>query len=73
MHQGTFTFFLLLAGQYTSVPGSCNFEIQGQDWTTVCGYTQDSGDEFDWHVSNGAVIQGEGPGKGHTPGNKPFL
>ncbi|XP_054848150.1 MAM and LDL-receptor class A domain-containing protein 1 isoform X2 [Eublepharis macularius] len=54
--------------QYTSVTGSCNFEMQGQDWTTVCQYTQDSGDEFDWHVSNRAVIEG-GPSKGHTPGN----
>ncbi|XP_077160334.1 MAM and LDL-receptor class A domain-containing protein 1 [Paroedura picta] len=55
--------------QYTSVPGSCNFEMQGQDWATTCGYTQDSDDDFDWHVSNKTVTQGEGPSKGHTPGN----
>ncbi|XP_044280965.1 MAM and LDL-receptor class A domain-containing protein 1 [Varanus komodoensis] len=55
--------------QYTSVPGSCNFETQGQDWTTACKFTQDPGDEFDWLIGNRAVIEQGGPAKDHTPGN----
>ncbi|KAF7245860.1 MAM and LDL-receptor class A domain-containing protein 1 [Varanus komodoensis] len=57
----------MLAGQYTSVPGSCNFETQGQDWTTACKFTQDPGDEFDWLIGNRAVIEQGGPAKDHTP------
>ncbi|XP_053122508.1 MAM and LDL-receptor class A domain-containing protein 1 isoform X3 [Hemicordylus capensis] len=55
--------------QYTTIPGSCNFETQGQDWTAVCGLTQDSDDEFDWRIGNRAVIEQGGPDSDHTPGN----
>ncbi|KAJ7322263.1 hypothetical protein JRQ81_018550, partial [Phrynocephalus forsythii] len=55
--------------QYTSVRGSCNFETQGQDWTTACGFTQDPGDELDWHIGNRTVIEQEDLSRDHTPGN----
>ncbi|XP_013804776.1 MAM and LDL-receptor class A domain-containing protein 1 [Apteryx mantelli] len=51
---------------YTSIPGSCNFE--SQEWTTVCGLTQDSSDDFDWNISNSAVTGQTGPHADHTPG-----
>ncbi|XP_023775965.1 MAM and LDL-receptor class A domain-containing protein 1 [Cyanistes caeruleus] len=53
---------------YTSIPGSCNFETQDQEWTTVCGLTQDTTDDFDWKISNSAVTGQTGPHTDHTPG-----
>ncbi|XP_027656679.2 MAM and LDL-receptor class A domain-containing protein 1 [Falco cherrug] len=53
---------------YTSIPGSCNFETQHQEWTTVCGLTQDPSDDFDWNISNSAVMGQTGPDTDHTPG-----
>uniref|UniRef100_A0A8C3QSZ7 MAM and LDL receptor class A domain containing 1 n=1 Tax=Cyanoderma ruficeps TaxID=181631 RepID=A0A8C3QSZ7_9PASS len=53
---------------YTSVPGSCNFETGDQEWTTVCGLTQDTTDDFDWNISNSAVTGQTGPHTDHTPG-----
>uniref|UniRef100_A0A8C3PNX2 MAM and LDL receptor class A domain containing 1 n=1 Tax=Calidris pygmaea TaxID=425635 RepID=A0A8C3PNX2_9CHAR len=53
---------------YTSIPGSCNFETQNQEWTTVCGLTQDPSDDFDWDISNSAVTGQMGPDTDHTPG-----
>ncbi|NXG14007.1 MALR1 protein, partial [Grallaria varia] len=53
---------------YTSIPGSCNFETQDQKWTTVCGLTQDPTDDFDWNISNSAVMGQMGPHTDHTPG-----
>ncbi|NWH25191.1 MALR1 protein, partial [Grus americana] len=53
---------------YTNIPGSCNFETQDQEWTTVCGLTQDPSDDFDWNISNSAVTEQTGPGTDHTPG-----
>lgn len=53
---------------YTSIPGSCNFETQDQEWTTVCGLIQDSMDDFDWNVSKGGVSGQTGPDTDHTPG-----
>ncbi|XP_062423588.1 MAM and LDL-receptor class A domain-containing protein 1 [Rhea pennata] len=52
-------------GYYTSIPGSCNFE--SQEWTTACGLTQDSSDDFDWNI-NSAVTGQTGPDADHTPG-----
>uniref|UniRef100_A0A7M4FXD0 MAM and LDL receptor class A domain containing 1 n=1 Tax=Crocodylus porosus TaxID=8502 RepID=A0A7M4FXD0_CROPO len=54
---------------YTSIPGSCNFETQGQEWTVMCGFTQDAGDAFDWSIGNSSVTKQNGPGADHTPGN----
>ncbi|NXE48038.1 MALR1 protein, partial [Casuarius casuarius] len=51
---------------YTSIPGSCNFE--SQEWTTVCGLTQDSSDDFDWNINNSTVTGQTGPDADHTPG-----
>lgn len=62
---------LLLAvfsGYYTSIPGSCNFETQDQEWTTVCGLTQDPNDDFDWNISNSVVPGQMDPDADHTPG-----
>ncbi|NXS41871.1 MALR1 protein, partial [Balaeniceps rex] len=53
---------------YTSIPGSCNLETQDQEWTTVCGLTQDPSDDFDWNISNSAVTGQTGPDTDHTPG-----
>nr|XP_009936237.1 PREDICTED: MAM and LDL-receptor class A domain-containing protein 1 [Opisthocomus hoazin] len=53
---------------YTSIPGSCNFETEDQEWTTVCGLTQDPSDDFDWNISNSAVRGQTGPDTDHTPG-----
>uniref|UniRef100_A0A672TQ22 MAM and LDL receptor class A domain containing 1 n=1 Tax=Strigops habroptila TaxID=2489341 RepID=A0A672TQ22_STRHB len=53
---------------YTSIPGSCNFETQDQEWTTACGLTQDPSDDFDWNISNSAVMGQTGPDIDHTPG-----
>ncbi|XP_010214254.1 PREDICTED: MAM and LDL-receptor class A domain-containing protein 1 [Tinamus guttatus] len=53
-------------GYYTSIPGSCSFE--SQEWTTVCGLTQDSSDDFDWNINNNAVTGQTGPDADHTPG-----
>nr|AGN95663.1 Diet1 [Gallus gallus] len=53
---------------YTSIPGSCNFETQEQEWTTICGLMQDTGDDFDWNVSNGSVTEQMSPDTDHTPG-----
>ncbi|NXU96766.1 MALR1 protein, partial [Cettia cetti] len=53
---------------YTSIPGSCNFETQDQEWTTVCGLTQDTTDDFDWNISNSAVTGQTDPPTDHTPG-----
>ncbi|XP_066483744.1 MAM and LDL-receptor class A domain-containing protein 1 [Tiliqua scincoides] len=55
--------------RYATIPGSCNFETPGQNWTAECGLTQDSNDEFDWQMSTGAVIKQGGPAEDHTPGN----
>ncbi|KFO63423.1 MAM and LDL-receptor class A domain-containing protein C10orf112, partial [Corvus brachyrhynchos] len=51
---------------YTNIPGSCNFEIQDQEWTTVCGLIQDTTDDFDWSISNSAAQTS--PHTDHTPG-----
>ncbi|XP_061208193.1 MAM and LDL-receptor class A domain-containing protein 1 [Neopsephotus bourkii] len=53
---------------YTSIPGSCNFETQDQEWTTACGLTQDPRDDFDWNISNSAIMGQTGPDTDHTPG-----
>uniref|UniRef100_A0A663LWY4 MAM and LDL receptor class A domain containing 1 n=1 Tax=Athene cunicularia TaxID=194338 RepID=A0A663LWY4_ATHCN len=53
---------------YTSIPGSCNFETQDQEWTSVCGLTQDLSDDFDWNISNGAETGQMDPDTDHTPG-----
>uniref|UniRef100_A0A8C3C7D9 MAM and LDL receptor class A domain containing 1 n=1 Tax=Cairina moschata TaxID=8855 RepID=A0A8C3C7D9_CAIMO len=53
---------------YTSIPGSCNFETQEQEWTNVCGLIQDSRDDFDWNVSKGDDFGHTGPDTDHTPG-----
>ncbi|NWV69995.1 MALR1 protein, partial [Malurus elegans] len=50
-----------------NIPGSCNFEAQDQEWTTVCGLTQDSADNFDWNFSNSAAKGQTGPDTDHTP------
>ncbi|XP_078234386.1 MAM and LDL-receptor class A domain-containing protein 1 [Pogona vitticeps] len=55
--------------QYTTVPGSCNFETQGHDWTTLCGFTQDPRADLDWHIGNSTVIEQEDLTRDHTPGN----
>uniref|UniRef100_A0A8C8RM21 MAM and LDL receptor class A domain containing 1 n=1 Tax=Pelusios castaneus TaxID=367368 RepID=A0A8C8RM21_9SAUR len=55
--------------QYTSIPGSCNFETQVQDWIITCGLDQDSGDDFDWCIGNRIVRGQSGPEEDHTPGN----
>ncbi|XP_054245935.1 LOW QUALITY PROTEIN: MAM and LDL-receptor class A domain-containing protein 1 [Indicator indicator] len=53
---------------YTSIPGSCNFETQDQEWTSACGLTQDPTDDFDWNIINSAVTGQVGPDTDHTPG-----
>ncbi|XP_063269590.1 MAM and LDL-receptor class A domain-containing protein 1 [Prinia subflava] len=53
---------------YTSIAGSCNFETQDQEWTTVCGLTQDTTDDFDWNISNSAATRQADPQTDHTPG-----
>ncbi|OPJ81745.1 MAM and LDL-receptor class A domain-containing protein 1 [Patagioenas fasciata monilis] len=53
---------------YTSIPGSCNFETQDQEWTTACGLTQDPNDDFDWNISNSVVTGQMDPNADHTPG-----
>ncbi|XP_032545476.1 MAM and LDL-receptor class A domain-containing protein 1 [Chiroxiphia lanceolata] len=53
---------------YTNIPGSCNFETQDQEWTSACGLTQDPNDDFDWNISNSAVMGQMGPHTDHTPG-----
>ncbi|XP_066047695.1 MAM and LDL-receptor class A domain-containing protein 1 [Chamaea fasciata] len=53
---------------YTSIPGSCNFETRDQEWTTACGLTQDTSDDFDWNISNSAVAGQTEPHTDHTPG-----
>ncbi|XP_027514472.1 MAM and LDL-receptor class A domain-containing protein 1 [Corapipo altera] len=53
---------------YTNIPGSCNFETQDQEWTSVCGLTQDPNDDFDWNISKSAVMGQMGPHTDHTPG-----
>ncbi|XP_032927197.1 MAM and LDL-receptor class A domain-containing protein 1 [Catharus ustulatus] len=53
---------------YTNIPGSCNFETQDQEWTTACGLTQDTTDDFDWNISNSAVTGQADPDTDHTPG-----
>ncbi|XP_060136788.1 MAM and LDL-receptor class A domain-containing protein 1 isoform X6 [Zootoca vivipara] len=55
--------------QYTTVPGSCNFETQGHDWTAVCGFTQGPRDEFDWDIHSKTVTEPGDLPKDHTPGN----
>uniref|UniRef100_A0A6P8Q1I7 MAM and LDL-receptor class A domain-containing protein 1 n=1 Tax=Geotrypetes seraphini TaxID=260995 RepID=A0A6P8Q1I7_GEOSA len=55
--------------QYTDVTGSCNFEIPGQNWTSGCGLTQDSGDSFDWTIGSNVVIGQNESITDHTPGN----
>ena len=65
--------FLTLTGQYTTVPGSCNFETQGHDWTTLCGFTQDPRADLDWHIGNSTVIEQEDLTRDHTPGNVSFF
>ncbi|KAF4800644.1 MAM and LDL receptor class A domain containing 1 [Turdus rufiventris] len=53
---------------YTNIPGSCNFETQDQEWTTACGLTQDTADDFDWNISNSAATGQADPDTDHTPG-----
>lgn len=59
---------VIFSGYYTSIPGSCNFETQEQEWTTICGLIQDSRDDFDWNVSKGGDFGQTGPDTDHTPG-----
>ncbi|NWI38650.1 MALR1 protein, partial [Picathartes gymnocephalus] len=56
---------------YTSIPGSCNLETQEQEWTTVCGLTQDTTDDFDWNISNSAITGQTDPPTDHTPSKGP--
>lgn len=65
--------FIAFSGQYTSIPGSCNFETGDQDWTIACGLTRDSVSDFDWSIGNRAVTGQSGPDDDHTPGNIKFL
>ncbi|EMP36996.1 hypothetical protein UY3_05797 [Chelonia mydas] len=61
--------FIAFSGQYTSIPGSCNFETGDQDWTIACGLTRDSVSDFDWSIGNRAVTGQSGPDDDHTPGS----
>lgn len=58
----------VFSGYYTSIPGSCNFETQDQEWTTACGLTQDPNDDFDWNISNSVVPGQMDLDADHTPG-----
>nr|XP_016850155.1 PREDICTED: MAM and LDL-receptor class A domain-containing protein 1 [Anolis carolinensis] len=55
--------------QYTTVPGSCNFETQGQEWSSVCGLRQDLEDDFDWNIGSKIAIEYGDLIQDHTPGN----
>ncbi|NXI46323.1 MALR1 protein, partial [Galbula dea] len=53
---------------YISIPGSCDFETQDEEWTTACGLTQDPAGDFHWSISSSAVTGQRGPDTDHTPG-----
>ncbi|NXX43236.1 MALR1 protein, partial [Tricholaema leucomelas] len=53
---------------YTSIPGSCNFETQDEEWTSACGLTQDPTDDFDWNLISSAATGQVAPDTDHTPG-----
>ncbi|NP_001297043.1 MAM and LDL-receptor class A domain-containing protein 1 precursor [Xenopus tropicalis] len=57
--------------EYTSVPGSCNFEYTEDNNPLECGLTQDQDDDFDWSRGDRGMI---GLNTDHTPGSgKHFL
>ncbi|XP_074051330.1 MAM and LDL-receptor class A domain-containing protein 1 [Macrotis lagotis] len=55
--------------QYTSIPGSCNFENSPYNWTSVCHLTQDTEDNLDWSIGKRIPSQRESHDSDHTPGN----
>ncbi|XP_058153872.1 MAM and LDL-receptor class A domain-containing protein 1 isoform X2 [Dasypus novemcinctus] len=58
-----------LCGQYTSTPGSCNFETTSGPWTTACGLTQDPQGDLDWAIGSRTTAAVGSPDSDHTPGS----
>lgn len=62
-HQGSLLYFVYLNFFITD---DCDFESK-----TICGYTQDNTDNFDWTRSFGGTASvGTGPANDHTYGTK---
>ncbi|XP_044534861.1 LOW QUALITY PROTEIN: MAM and LDL-receptor class A domain-containing protein 1 [Gracilinanus agilis] len=59
--------------QYTSIPGSCNFENAPHNWTSACHLTQDTQDNLDWNVGNRIAAERESLDSDHTPGNGQYF
>lgn len=55
-------------GYYVSTAGSCNFETASEDWTVVCGLTQDPEDDLDWAIGSIIPTEALNPDSDHTPG-----
>uniref|UniRef100_A0A8C5VYQ1 MAM and LDL-receptor class A domain-containing protein 1 n=1 Tax=Microcebus murinus TaxID=30608 RepID=A0A8C5VYQ1_MICMU len=61
-------------GQYTSIPGSCNFETSLGNWTTDCSLVQDSEGDWDWTIGTRIPAESLISDSDHTPGSgKQFL
>ncbi|CAL1597133.1 unnamed protein product [Knipowitschia caucasica] len=51
-----------------TLPGSCNFNMESSQWEERCQLSQDTGDDFDWAISQQSLTPGTGPPADHSPG-----
>ncbi|KAM9332638.1 MAM and LDL-receptor class A domain-containing protein 1 [Pholidichthys leucotaenia] len=50
-------------------PGTCNFNMEEDQWEERCQLSQDTEDDFDWRISHRTEIPGDGPHTDHSPGD----
>ncbi|XP_071341063.1 MAM and LDL-receptor class A domain-containing protein 1 isoform X4 [Trachinotus anak] len=50
------------------LPGTCNFNMDENQWEETCQLSQDPDDDFDWRISHQTETPGAGPPTDHSPG-----
>lgn len=54
--------------RFFSLPGSCDFNLAEEQWEESCQLAQNSGDDFDWRMSQRSAPPPLGPYVDHSPG-----
>ncbi|KAM7390330.1 hypothetical protein PAMA_008482 [Pampus argenteus] len=50
------------------LPGSCNFNMEEDQWEESCKLYQELDDDFDWRIGHWSETPGAGPHTDHSPG-----
>ncbi|XP_044196224.1 MAM and LDL-receptor class A domain-containing protein 1 isoform X2 [Thunnus albacares] len=50
------------------LPGTCNFNMEEDQWEESCKLSQEHDDDFDWRISHRSEMPDAGPHTDHSPG-----